>query len=100
MYWVLAIGCIWIRVAAKLHDPRQPIKGLWRCVLCMDGKWLGWLLSLGVAAPIGLLLMYGMLTNNDGIAVSTATLFIFFAIACFFVRTPHRQTSPPCALLC
>lgn len=49
------VACLWIRVAAQLHDPRCRSKSfVWRLVTAQGGNALAWCISLFIGLPIGI----------------------------------------------
>lgn len=88
LYWVLAVACVWFRVAARMHDPRRPVRGcVWPVVLRLGGTGLGLVLLVGVGGALGFLLAYLTCTALANTAVGIVTLFVFVTSTALLVRS-------------
>jgi hypothetical protein len=74
---LLAIAGIWIRVAARLHDPRQTPTLLWRLIMALDRTYLGPIIVFTVVIPITLYYAYLIASAHFVLAgVLTALIYV------------------------
>lgn len=96
---LLAIAGIWIRVAARLHDPRQTSTLLWRLILALDRTYLGPITVLTVVMPMTLYYAYLIATAHFVLAgFLTSSVYVGSAFG-FLVGGLSRRANflPPCA---
>lgn len=84
---LLAISCIWIRVAARLYDPNKPLTWLWRFVLALDQTCLGPILAVIIVGPVPSLFSYLIAIGNFTLAGLLAPLIFLCNAVGFWVSS-------------
>jgi hypothetical protein len=99
---LLAIACIWLRVAARLYNPSKPRTMLWRFILALDQTCLGPILTMLFMVPFCSFYAYLLAAGNFILAGLLSPLIYLTASIGFWVseqECPPSETCGSCTVL-